>query len=174
MNLEERAKEYADGKAISAIETAISRAYADGYKDGYADGEQNKPVEVSNDDEEWIDLGLPSGTLWAIPKDEAGKRISLTYMNAEKQYNLPTRIQVNELRDFCCVVNNSTLRGPNGNTINLGLQWGHSQAPSFDYWIKTSGGGPQKECFYLIDKTLKIDEFNLSSELHVITVHSKH
>lgn len=42
MNITEKAKEYADGKAFSAITTAIEEAYAASYKDGLYDGNASK------------------------------------------------------------------------------------------------------------------------------------
>ena len=56
---------YAAGKANEAIDKAIAQAYADGYRDGYKDREEEIPVDFSDKKTGYIDLGLPSGTLWA-------------------------------------------------------------------------------------------------------------
>ena len=68
MDIREKAKQYADGKALSAINAAIEEAYAEGYKAGYEDGyakrEEVNPI-VLNDGVEYVDLALPSGTKWS-------------------------------------------------------------------------------------------------------------
>lgn len=40
MNISEKSKEYAEGKALNAITTAIEEAYAEGYRTGYREGYQ--------------------------------------------------------------------------------------------------------------------------------------
>ena len=87
MNITEKSKEYAEGKAIDAISAAIEQAYADGYKDGYNEGLSSRDNFSSNEVEdgvEYADLGLPSGTKWAIDflRDDKGKVKFLLYEEA--------------------------------------------------------------------------------------------
>lgn len=100
--LEKIAANYAAGKANEAIDKAIAQAYADGYRDGYKDREEEIPVDLRDNKTEFVDLGLPSGTLWAkeYEKTENGF-LYLPYIQA-KGYNLPTRIQWEELVTECC------------------------------------------------------------------------
>ena len=42
MNITDKSKEYAEGKALSAITSAIEDAYAAGYQEGYEDGYANR------------------------------------------------------------------------------------------------------------------------------------
>lgn len=99
--LKEIAANYAAGKANEAIDKAISQAYADGYRDGYKDREEEIPVDLRDNRTEYVDLGLPSGTLWAKDFEKDGDNILyLPYMQA-KRYNLPTREQWEELVSFC-------------------------------------------------------------------------
>lgn len=63
MDIQEIANSYAEGKANEAITKAIAQVYLDGYKDGYKSGKENAKIECN--DAEFVDLGLPSGTLWA-------------------------------------------------------------------------------------------------------------
>ena len=63
--LENFAANYSAGKANEAIDKAIAQAYADGYRDGYKDREEEIPVDLRDNKTEYVDLGLPSGTLWA-------------------------------------------------------------------------------------------------------------
>ena len=61
----EVANNYAENKTNEVLTSAIAQAYADGYKDGYRDREEEIPVDIRFKKTEYVDLGLPSGTLWA-------------------------------------------------------------------------------------------------------------
>ena len=47
------------------MDKAIAQAYADGYRNGYKDREEEIPVDLRDNKTEYVDLGLPSGTLWS-------------------------------------------------------------------------------------------------------------
>ena len=64
IELLDRAEKYASGKASVMIDKAIAQAYADGYRDGYADREKEIPINLRENKTIYVDLGLPSGTLW--------------------------------------------------------------------------------------------------------------
>ena len=103
MNIEERAAKYAAERANKVFADALAEAYKDGYRDGYNDHKDNPMVELMSDyDEvEYVDLGLPSGTLWSkdyLRKD--GKIIYLPFCEAKK-FTLPTEEQWKELRTYC-------------------------------------------------------------------------
>lgn len=102
MNILEQAEKYAEGKANQAITKAIAEAYREGYKAGYQDREKEIPVDLRDNKTEYVDLGLPSGTLWAADyeKDDDGKRLYLPYCKAEHM-NLPTKEQFKELAEKC-------------------------------------------------------------------------
>ena len=105
MNIEERAAKYAAERANKVFADALAEAYKDGYRDGYNDHKANPMVELVNDyDEvEYVDLGLPSGTLWSkdyLRKD--GKIVYLPFCEAIKLM-LPTEEQWKELRTYCCL-----------------------------------------------------------------------
>ena len=75
------------------------------------------PVQES----EYVDLGLPSGTLW---KSKNEKGMYYTYEEAVSQFGdqLPTREQFAELRAFCTWTWNGkgyVVKGDNGNSIVL-------------------------------------------------------
>lgn len=105
MDIKEKAKAYAEGKAQDVITTAIEEAYATGYKDGYNDGMliKNAP-DVVEDKLEFIDLHLPDGTLWASDylRGKDGKLIYCTYDEAEP-LGIPTDGQFQDLRKRCKV-----------------------------------------------------------------------
>ena len=101
MDIKEKAKEYAKGKMTEAIEKVIADAYAEGYRAGYKDKSDEIPPVVKNDEDvEFVDLGLPSGTLWAkdFLRDEEGNIMYLTFREAKK-HQLPTIEQFDELKD---------------------------------------------------------------------------
>lgn len=103
MNIEERAAKYAAERANKVFADALAEAYKDGYRDGYNDHKANPMVELMSDyDEvEYVDLGLPSGTLWSkdyLRKD--GKILCLPFCEAIK-LSLPTEEQWKELRTYC-------------------------------------------------------------------------
>ena len=94
-------KEYAEGKVTEALSQVVADAYMAGYNAGYQDG-YNKVIKDSvTEDVEYVDLGLPSGTLWASDYVKEGDDVLfLPYPEALK-YNIPTEEQVDELEEFC-------------------------------------------------------------------------
>lgn len=101
MNTLEQAKKYAEGKANEAITKAIEEAYIEGYKAGYKDREEEIPMDLRDNKTEYVDLGLPSGTLWSTDYERLdGKRLYLPYEKA-KVMKLPTREQWEELKTIC-------------------------------------------------------------------------
>lgn len=103
MNITEKSKQYAEGKAFNAITAAIEQAYADGYNEGYADGYENRekpegPIKYNN--VSYIDLDLPSGTRWATNYlTKASGEIELLSFYDAKAFNIPTLKQFQELLD---------------------------------------------------------------------------
>ena len=84
MEIKEKAKSYAEGKALDSITAAIEHAYEEGYKDGYKDGVSNlEPLilQGNHEDIEYVDLGLPSGTKWPSDylRDKNGKILYLNF-----------------------------------------------------------------------------------------------
>lgn len=134
MDISEKAGKYAEGKADEAITKAIEQAYVDGYRDGYKDREEEIPVDLRDKKTEYVDLGLPSGTLWAsdYERDGDGNLLYLPYGEAVKRH-LPTGEQIKELQDYCewryeykqvqqsqdwyYYIYKATCIGPNGNYI---------------------------------------------------------
>lgn len=100
--LTEMAAQYAAGKANELLTNVIAKAYADGYRDGYNDKEDEISVELGDDSEtEYVDLGLPSGTLWSADYEvEDGYVVYLPHEKASR-YSLPTESQWEELKETC-------------------------------------------------------------------------
>ena len=102
MDIKEKAKAYAEGKALSAINTAIEEAYAAGYQEGYNEGVSCRDnLSLIEEGVEYADLGLPSGTKWAIDflKDENG-RIKLFHYDEARNYNIPNPMQFREFLEY--------------------------------------------------------------------------
>ena len=103
MDITDKSKEYAEGKALSAITSAIEDAYAAGYQEGYAAGYENrdKPEEPAKyNNVSYINLDLPSGTQWATGYlTKANGEIELLRFINARNYNIPTIKQFQELLD---------------------------------------------------------------------------
>lgn len=108
MDIQEEAKEYASGRMISLLEKALEDAYREGYKKGYDNGVKNSMTKSDSDIESlsvkkqeyegvtFIDMELPSGTLWATRTlDEM-----MTFSEAQK-FSIPSKEQWEELNNSC-------------------------------------------------------------------------
>ena len=85
------AKEYAEGKGIEAFRQVVADAYVAGYNAGYQDG-YNKVVKDSiSEGIEYVDLGLPSGTLWSSDyvRTDNGNAVYVT----KKKYYMKKQIK---------------------------------------------------------------------------------
>lgn len=124
----DKAKEYAEGKVTEALKQVVADAYMAGYNAGYQDGVNKVAKDSASEDIEYVDLGLPSGTLWSSDYIKDGDEVLfLPYLEALK-YNIPTEEQVDELREYCEFMEEHDaggdnrkyiVLGPNGNTITF-------------------------------------------------------
>lgn len=172
MEINEQAKQYAEGKAISAITEAIEKAYTDGFNEGYQQGQAN--AEMSKeviDGVEYVDLGLPSGIKWSkvCLKDEQDRVIHLPYDEASK-LNIPTAEQYQELLDFCQETQHRSSRGAtdskdmvgvNGNAITLltcYIKRGSNIISSkyYTFWLKSEASSLNRLCAQgVVNKTIE-------------------
>ena len=115
--LREKANDYAKENALEVLRGALAKVYVDGYKEGC--------IECV-DRTEYIDLGLPSGTLWATDYEKIyGEIIYLRYTEAFL-LDIPTIDQWRELKKLCHwefkgnreeSKRHLVCTGPNGNSI---------------------------------------------------------
>lgn len=128
-------KKYARDKGMTGLLSAISQAYIDGYQKGYADCKSQLPAAVKAVNDKYVDLGLPSGTLWAkdyikVKNKLLSDRIETAVLpfHKAKQYNLPTKEQFDELWRVCrheyygknyCGGPYIEFTAPNGNQLSL-------------------------------------------------------
>lgn len=97
--------------------------------------------------QEYVDLGLPSGTLWAT-ENAGGDGVYYTYAEAVSKFgnNLPTKEQFEELHEKCTFQLTSSgyrIVGPNKNSIHLPLE-GSRQG----YWYNKSNKGNMHGLFF--------------------------
>ena len=78
--LKELSANYATEKTNEMMSQIVAQAFADGYRMGYKDREDEIQVDLCDSKTEFVDLGLPSGTLW-----------SADYLNALWNVNIDTR-----------------------------------------------------------------------------------
>lgn len=101
MNVQEQAVKFAEGKANQAITKTIVDAYIEGYRAGYNDREEELPLDLRDKKTEYVDMGLPSRTLWSTDyEQEESQYLYLPYMEAKK-FKLPTKAQWEELFSLC-------------------------------------------------------------------------
>ena len=125
----------------------------------------------------YVDLGLPSGTLWKEENELAG---FFTYDEAVAKFgdHLPTKEQWEELRTSCrwtWTGSGYSVEGPNGETITLpaeGRRFGATGSVHFagsdgGYWSSTPSGS-EKACFLFFDSSMVLmSEYSRSSGLSV-------
>ena len=125
MDIREEAKKYAEGRIISALEQAIEEAYVKGYNAACEEMKNEKVKIVEVNGVSFIDLGLPSGTLWSngfYSADNSNFISQMTFNEAQK-YSLPSWEQCQELFSVCRVRTNrsteATILSPDGKKIFL-------------------------------------------------------
>ncbi len=160
--LKDVAANYAAEKTSEVITNAIAQAYADGYRDGYKDRDEEISVNLRNDRTEFVDLGLPSGTLWSADYETDGEEVKyLPYEDAER-YDIPTKEQFSELLESCqweftyidTTSRKYTCIGPNGNHVVFSsrgykLAGSKREIEKIFFWVKSMSEDSTKEAVYL-------------------------
>lgn len=159
-----KAEEYATKKTNEVISNAIAQAYADGYREGYKDCEKKNPIDLRGNKTEFVDLGLPSGTMWAADYEREGEEIMYLPYDKASKLSIPTEEQWKELVEYCkwkykpnslfakryfvCI-------GPNGNYIHFyyaGIVQDGERPEDFNYarlWIKDQSMENLKDVAYI-------------------------
>ena len=101
MNVVGKAKENAEGKVTEALNQVVADAYMAGYNAGYQDGVDKVAKEIVSEETEFVDLGLPSGTLWASDYVKDWDEVLFLPYSEALKYDVPTKEQVDELRECC-------------------------------------------------------------------------
>ena len=142
MTKEELAIQYASQKA-EELAIIIQEAYLKGYEQGFLNA--NKTISV--DGIQYVDLGLPSGTLWSrtsLQYEHYGyKQTKVSYYDALNM-QIPTVEQWEEVRKFCHC-DGLNIIGPNGGRIGYGIAPGlypiyslgeHCEEGHNKFWLK--------------------------------------
>ena len=166
MDIKDRSKEYAKGKALDAMTAAIEQAYEDGYNDGLKHYE-NERLESFVDGIEYKNLRLTSGTRWATGYVMDNGMIGyFSYMEASK-FSLPTKEDFEELCKECAIdfynyTNKKCIRftGKNGEIIDLLCVkvpnvTDMNVNDSISFWLKNPGENTEKE-YAKIDSSRKV------------------
>lgn len=122
VELKEKANSYAEEKVLEVLKEAFAKVYADGYHDGYKDCSEEIPIDLRDNRTEYVDLGLPSGTLWSKEFEQNGDKVRYLPFCDASNLSLPTEEQWKELLDICkWTKDNSRLYciGPNGNVLHF-------------------------------------------------------
>ena len=129
--LREKAISYVEENLTNVLKEAFAKVYADGYRNGYMDCEKEMHVDLHNKMTEFVDLGLPSGTLWSFDYEREDDTILYVPYEMAETFNIPTREQWEELKkyarwDFQVDDEHNmliTIRcvGPNGNALLFNL-----------------------------------------------------
>lgn len=94
----------------------------------------------------WVDLGLPSKTLWA--KDDLPQTLSFIGARSICGYYLPSTSKLRELESFCekrWERDEFILTGPNGNSISFLCDTSHKS-----YWLNSYAGCREfAQCFHI-------------------------
>lgn len=149
--LKELSATYATENTNEMMSQIVAQAFADGYRMGYKDREDEIPVDLRDGKTEYVDLGLPSGTLWSSDYEKLdGKTLFLTYEKAA-DLCLPSEDQCNELISMCRWTYTRTSGficiGPNGNNIRFrhtGFMKVEGKNIRFDHcymWVGSNGNG---------------------------------
>ena len=120
--LKELSINYATEKTNEVMVNTIAQAYADGYRKGYKDREDEIPVDLRDGNTEYIDLGLPSGTLWSSDFEKNSNKLIYAPYESTKFLEIPTLEQCTELFSNCRFSNKEGVvycLGPNGKYIKF-------------------------------------------------------
>lgn len=125
------------------------------YKPDQKKTEVVEPIDLSST--KWVDLGLPSGTLWAT--DDYETNVNFIY---EYHKNMPSERDADELYENCTREwdnenNKLNFIGPNGNSISFKIKGKHTS-----YWLNAKDKWDEyAKCFHLCsDKTFHVNDMS--------------
>ncbi len=164
-DLREKANNYAEENVINVLKEAFAKVYADGYSDGYKDCKEEIPVDLYDKKTEYVDLGLPSGTLWSMDYERDGDGILFQPHINTGMLNIPTRKQWEELVDVCKweydksgSFHEAYCIGPNGKILKFCLSGmvhvdKKVEEGSAYFWISEQQDGNEKSAVCIYDVT---------------------
>ncbi len=123
--LREKANNYAEENVNNVLKEAFAKVYADGYREGFIDCKNEKNIDLRMNQTIFVDLGLPSGTLWADDYEKSENDDLFTPYELASIKAIPTKAQWLELKKYArweFVEEKGIFKfvrciGPNGNMI---------------------------------------------------------
>jgi len=165
--LRKKAINYAEENYNEVMKEAFAKVYADGYRNGYKECKEERAINLCDGKTEYVDLGLPSGTLWSSDYERVDDSLLfLPYIEAE-HLCIPTKEQWEELATCCkweffrnhdYSFNRAVCIGPNGKTIIFNVtsmfrcEGKVAHAGDACFWIKDTEGLEEKPCITLYEK----------------------
>ena len=163
----EKAENYAAEKTNEVMVRAIAQAYADGYRDGYKDRGEEILVDLRDNKTEYVDLGLPSGTLWATDYEKENDEIMYFSFDKVNSLNIPSMAQWKELYELCdweCItsygktdknIKEVLCAGPNGNILRFATTGMQKFGGTIDreyiyFWLGENEEIKEKNCVRII------------------------
>jgi len=185
MEIKEKAKEYAKGKALEAISAAIEQAYADGYNEGLKHYENEKQESIV-DGVEYKDLMLSSGTKWASAYLKDKNLVGMfPYLEACK-FSLPSKEDFEELCRECAIDNylytyNKGIKftGKNGEKLEIPyIEVKHvndkDNVDNISFWLRSEGEGDKKEFAQVFSvRTFRVSNTFMGYKMPVLLVLKK-
>lgn len=164
MNEKLKALEYSQGKFENCVNKLVEEAYLAGYQEGYKDCKKVLQLNHYNEQGiEYIDLGLPSGTLWA--NDYLRKDNKIVYFTREdaNTKDIASYEQWKELKEHCkfekCDKGFEVI-GPNGKKIiyeiSESMMFGDRYNFNLTYWF----AGPPKPSLYYFENAVKVNFYH--------------
>ena len=139
------------------------------HKPHYRQSQPQTTVSTDLTEMEWVDLGLPSGILWA--KDDVDNK-GMTFMNAQSSYgaHVPSWDDAYELKEFCTRewddrIHALVFTGPNGNTLSFPCKEDNKS-----YWLNAYEKGDIGfgQCFHIgPDNHFWINDKDVNSVINV-------
>ena len=126
----------------------------------------DKPVDLSKT--EWVNLGLPSGVLWA--KDDEDVLVTIHKALQDYPDNLPSESDEEELREYCYRQFDSAKKemiftGPNGNSVSFKCTDKYTSYWLNEYESKYRDYG---KCFHLSpDNSFYINNKDSNTPIHI-------
>lgn len=163
IELKKKANSFAEENILEVLKEACSKVYAEGYRDGYKDRDAEISVDLRDNKTEYIDLGLPSGTLWAVDYEKEGGDIIYLPYDKASQFDIPTEEQCNELLSLCrwesIGINSYSGKfdcvGPNGKVITFKSTGFYKIEPRLEaccniyFWLKDQRENPDKAIAFM-------------------------
>lgn len=197
MSKERLAKKYAKEIANSLIENAIETAYIKGFEAGVA-SVQSQQIDIKDKalvdvkrnstsesaiDKNYVDLGLPSGTLWAIHNrmyNSDFKNYARSYYDA-KTRSIPNKKQIEELIRMSRIQFGENawngyvnIIGPNGRSLSI-RKFGYKEHISNEvrFWVNDTVDVNNEALSAVISEDGSFKTDRIFTGYHMLLVYAK-